>query len=53
MPRRFAGLVFTVTRVKRTDADKLQDEYSKLVEGLHESITDSTDEDAFMTNPGK
>ncbi|KAL4074441.1 hypothetical protein V8B97DRAFT_2103317 [Scleroderma yunnanense] len=40
-----------IEEIKRTDAAKLQDEYSKLVEGLQESITESTDEDAFMTNP--
>src|SRR5437660_1641667 len=40
-------------RIKRTDATKLQDEYAKLVEGLQESITTTTDEDTFMTNPGK
>lgn len=37
------------SRVKKTDASKLQDEYAKLVEGLQEA---ATDEDAFMSNPG-
>jgi DNA excision repair protein ERCC-2 len=38
-------------RIKITDAAKLQDEYSKLVEGLQEAIDD--DNDTFMSNPGK
>ena len=37
------------SRVKKTDASKLQDEYAKLVEGLQEA---GTDEDTFMSNPG-
>lgn len=40
-----------IEEIKRTDATKLQDEYAKLVEGLQESITTTTDEDTFMTNP--
>jgi hypothetical protein len=36
-------------RIKKTDSSKLQDEYAKLVEGLHEA---ATDEDTFMSNPG-
>jgi hypothetical protein len=36
------------TRIKKTDADKLQDEYAKLVEGLQEA---ENDEDTFMANP--
>lgn len=36
------------SRVKKTDASKLQDEYAKLVEGLQEA---APDEEAFMSNP--
>ena len=36
------------SRIKKTDASKLQDEYAKLVEGLQEA---AADEDAFMSNP--
>jgi hypothetical protein len=39
-------------RIKTTDAAKLQDEYAKLVEGLQESLSDASDTDAFMGNPG-
>lgn len=39
-------------RIKTTDAAKLQDEYAKLVEGLQESLTDASDTDTFMGNPG-
>jgi DNA excision repair protein ERCC-2 len=37
------------SRIKNTDASKLQDEYAKLVEGLQEA---AANEDAFMSNPG-
>jgi DNA excision repair protein ERCC-2 len=37
------------SRIKMTDASKLQDEYAKLVEGLQEA---ASNEDAFMSNPG-
>lgn len=37
------------SRIKKTDASKLQDEYAKLVEGLQEA---ASDEDTFMSNPG-
>lgn len=40
-------------RIKKTDAAKLQDEYSKLVEGLQEATGDQEDGDAFMANPRK
>ena len=39
------------TRIKKTDASKLQDEYAKLVEGLQEA-DQAREEDAFMANPG-
>lgn len=42
-------LALRASRIKRTDASKLQDEYAKLVEGLQEA---ANDEDAFMANPG-
>ncbi len=37
------------SRIKKTDASKLQDEYAKLVEGLQVA---ASDEEAFMSNPG-
>jgi len=37
------------SRIKTTDASKLQDEYAKLVEGLQGAVSD---EDTFMSNPG-
>lgn len=40
-----------IEEIKTTDATKLQNEYARLVEGLQESIIDTSDEDAFMTNP--
>lgn len=39
-----------VEEMKSTDAEKLQNEYSKLVEGLREA-GEARDEDAFMANP--
>ncbi|KAF8476201.1 hypothetical protein BDZ91DRAFT_711160 [Kalaharituber pfeilii] len=39
-----------ITEMKATDAEKLQNEYQKLVEGLQE-IDDGRQEDSFMTNP--
>lgn len=39
-----------VSEMKSTDADKLQDEYRKLVEGLREQ-DEARQEDTFMTNP--
>lgn len=41
-----------ITEMKSTDAQKLQDEYSKLVEGLREA-EEAREEDSFMSNPGK
>lgn len=39
-----------ITEMKDTDAEKLQNEYSKLVEGLREA-DEARDEGAFMSNP--
>jgi len=39
-----------ITEMKSTDAEKLQNEYAKLVEGLREA-GEARDEEAFMTNP--
>ena len=41
-----------ITEMKSTDADKLQNEYAKLVEGLRDA-DEARDEGAFMANPGK
>lgn len=38
------------SRIKKTDASKLQDEYAKLVEGLQEA---APHEDTFMSNPSE
>ena len=40
-----------ITEMKATDAEKLTNEYQKLVEGLQE-IDDGRQEDSFMANPG-
>ena len=40
-----------ITEMKSSDADKLQDEYAKLVEGLRDA-DEARDEGAFMANPG-
>jgi hypothetical protein len=40
---------YLASRIKKTDASKLQDEYAKLVEGLQEA---ASNEDTFMSNPG-
>lgn len=45
-----ASLGRAVDDIKRTDAKKLQDEYSKLVEGLREAEV-ARGEDLFMANP--
>jgi DNA excision repair protein ERCC-2 len=37
--------------MKKTDAEKLQNEYQKLVEGLREA-DQAREDDAFMANPG-
>ncbi len=40
-----------ITEMKSSDADKLQNEYAKLVEGLRDA-DEARQEDAFMANPG-
>ena len=40
-----------ITEMRSSDADKLQNEYQKLVEGLRDA-DEARDEDAFMANPG-
>lgn len=40
-----------IAEMKDTDAEKLQNEYSKLVEGLRDA-DQAREEDAFMSNPG-
>ena len=40
-----------ITELKSTDAEKLQSEYNKLVQGLQET-SDAREEDTFMSNPG-
>lgn len=40
-----------ITEMKATDAEKLTNEYQKLVEGLQD-IDDGRQEDSFMANPG-
>lgn len=39
-----------IEEIKNTDADRLKNEYSKLVEGLRDANT-ARDEDTFMANP--
>ncbi|KAK1063065.1 TFIIH/NER complex ATP-dependent 5'-3' DNA helicase subunit [Friedmanniomyces endolithicus] len=45
-----ANLERKITEMKATDADKLQSEYAKLVEGLRDA-DQARDEEAFMSNP--
>ena len=40
-----------ITEMRSSDAQKLQDEYAKLVEGLRDA-DEARDENAFMANPG-
>lgn len=40
-----------IEEMRTSDAEKLQNEYAKLVEGLRDA-QDARDEDAFMANPG-
>src|ERR1700733_9414105 len=40
-----------ISDLKQSDAQKLQDEYQKLVEGLREA-DEARNEEAFMANPG-
>ena len=46
-----ANLQRKIEEMKTTDAEKLQNEYSKLIEGLREA-EEARAEDAFMANPG-
>jgi DNA excision repair protein ERCC-2 len=41
-----------IAEMKDSDADKLKNEYAKLVEGLRE-VDEAREEDAFMSNPGE
>lgn len=41
-----------ISEMKDTDAEKLQNEYAKLVEGLREA-DEAREEDTFMSNPGR
>lgn len=41
-----------IAEMKDSDADKLKDEYAKLVEGLRDA-DEAREEDAFMSNPGQ
>ena len=41
-----------INEMRSSDADKLQNEYAKLVEGLRDA-EEARDENAFMANPGK
>ena len=43
---------FPTDRIKRTDSDKLQNEYARLVEGLQDADA-ARDEDSFMSNPSQ
>ena len=41
-----------ISEMRSSDADKLQSEYAKLVEGLRDA-DEAREEDAFMANPGE
>jgi DNA excision repair protein ERCC-2 len=41
-----------IAEMKDSDADKLKNEYAKLVEGLRDA-DEAREEDAFMSNPGQ
>ncbi|KAF2862257.1 DNA repair helicase [Piedraia hortae CBS 480.64] len=45
-----SNLEHKVAQLKETDAEKLQNEYAKLVEGLRQA-DEAREEDAFMSNP--
>ena len=42
-----------INEMRSSDADKLKDEYAKLVEGLRDADEARNSENAFMSNPGK
>jgi len=46
-----SNLETKISEMRVSDADKLRDEYSKLVEGLRDA-NEARQEDAFMSNPG-
>lgn len=46
-----ANLEKKIQEMKKTDADKLKNEYQKLVEGLQQEEQAREQEEAFMTNP--
>ena len=46
-----ARLETKIEQMKQTDSEKLQNEYSKLIEGLRDA-EEARAEDAFMANPG-
>ena len=43
---------YSASRLKRTDAEKLQNEYEKLVAGLQQANEHREDED-MLSNPGR
>jgi DNA excision repair protein ERCC-2 len=45
------NLADKISDMRDTDAEKLKNEYAKLVEGLKDA-EEARDEDAFMSNPG-
>jgi DNA excision repair protein ERCC-2 len=51
-PRTNSNALNRITRIKITDASKLQDEYARLVNGLQDPNEDDA-EDGFMSNPRK
>lgn len=51
-PSHHAHPLYALGSVKRDDATKLRDEYSKLVEGLQEAEA-ARDEGTYMSSPGK
>ncbi len=46
------NLEHKIAEMKDSDADKLKNEYAKLVEGLRDA-DEAREEDAFMSNPGQ
>ena len=47
-----SNLERSISKMKETDAEKLQSEYAKLVEGLREA-EQARDENSFIANPGE
>lgn len=50
MTKETKSLTFFYCRIKKTDAQRLKNEYTKLVEGLRDANA-ARDEDTFMANP--